>query len=282
MTLTLRDLAFVGGGAPAVPWTPAQLGATLRVWLDADDASTITLNGSTVSQWRDKSGGARHFSQSVSAEQPTYETSAINARAAVRFRTLTGTGSELKHVRYTSGLVFGGTGATIAAFFNTFANTNNDGVADIVTSAAPVGRIGFGLRFGFVPSRVNFLPAALYGNGSFPYVGPTMNSPTTANTPGSMIATIDASGSTLTHFNGASGSVIAQAWSNFTSTQMRIGGGGFFTYPGQIGEVLIMVDPIGASDRQKLEGYLAHKWQGAGASNSLPSGHPFKSAAPTV
>jgi hypothetical protein len=31
----------------AAAWTPADLGADLALWLDADDASTITLNGST-------------------------------------------------------------------------------------------------------------------------------------------------------------------------------------------------------------------------------------------
>jgi len=32
-----------GGGV--VAWTPADLGADLALWLDANDASTITLNG---------------------------------------------------------------------------------------------------------------------------------------------------------------------------------------------------------------------------------------------
>lgn len=32
-------------------WTSAALEANLALWLDAADASTITLNGSTVSQW---------------------------------------------------------------------------------------------------------------------------------------------------------------------------------------------------------------------------------------
>ena len=32
-----------------------------RLWLDAADASTVALSGSTVTQWSDKSGGARHY-----------------------------------------------------------------------------------------------------------------------------------------------------------------------------------------------------------------------------
>jgi hypothetical protein len=33
------------------------------------------------------------------------------------------------------------------------------------------------------------------------------------------------------------------------------------------------------ADRQRIEGYLAHKW---GLVGSLPSGHPYKTAAPTL
>jgi hypothetical protein len=36
--------------------------------------------------------------------------------------------------------------------------------------------------------------------------------------------------------------------------------------------------PLSTTDRQKLEGYLAHKW---GLAANLPADHPYKSAAPT-
>lgn len=53
-------------------WTPELLSTAL--WLDATDASTITLNGTTVSQWNDKSGNGRNATQSTAANQPTYVT----------------------------------------------------------------------------------------------------------------------------------------------------------------------------------------------------------------
>jgi hypothetical protein len=59
----------------AGPWTPADLGASLALWLDAADASTITLNGSNVSQWDDKSGNDRHASQATASFQPLYQAS---------------------------------------------------------------------------------------------------------------------------------------------------------------------------------------------------------------
>ena len=57
--------------------------AGLALWLDASDASTITLNGATVSQWRDKSGNARHLSEATANNQPTMST--LNGRGALSF-----------------------------------------------------------------------------------------------------------------------------------------------------------------------------------------------------
>ncbi len=63
-------------------WTPAQVLPAL--WLDADDAGTITLNGSNVSQWRDKSGKGRNASQGTAANQPAYVTGSYNGKPTVR------------------------------------------------------------------------------------------------------------------------------------------------------------------------------------------------------
>jgi len=41
-------------------------------WFDGQDASTIALNVNRVIQWDDKSGNARHVSNAVDAQRPTY------------------------------------------------------------------------------------------------------------------------------------------------------------------------------------------------------------------
>ncbi len=46
---------------------------------------------------------------------------------------------------------------------------------------------------------------------------------------------------------------------------------------GDIGEVVITAGNDSVLLRQKIEGYLAHKW---GTTASLPSGHPYKTVAP--
>ena len=69
----------------AAAWTPASLGGTLGLWLDASDASTITSAGGLVSQWSDKSGNGRHATQPTSGSQPTYTGTALSFGSSSRF-----------------------------------------------------------------------------------------------------------------------------------------------------------------------------------------------------
>lgn len=61
----------------------------LAAWYDASVASSITLNGSTVSQWADLSGNGRNQSQATAASQPTYNATGLNGKG-----TLTTTGTQ--------------------------------------------------------------------------------------------------------------------------------------------------------------------------------------------
>ena len=56
----------------------------LVAWFDADDASTFTLSGTSVSEWRDKSGNGYAVSQSVGNNQPA-RTGTLRGRACVDF-----------------------------------------------------------------------------------------------------------------------------------------------------------------------------------------------------
>ena len=47
---------------------------------------------------------------------------------------------------------------------------------------------------------------------------------------------------------------------------------------GAIAELIVTPSVLSVSDRQKIEGYLAHKW---GLTANLPSDHPYKLVGPT-
>lgn len=63
--------------------------AGLEAWYDASASSSVTLNGSTVSQWSDLSGNGRSLIQSTASLQPNYNASGLNGKA-----TLTTTGTQ--------------------------------------------------------------------------------------------------------------------------------------------------------------------------------------------
>jgi hypothetical protein len=68
MTLGVDDQAFLGCLMPPAFWSPADI--TTALWLDAADASTVTMANGAVSEWRDKSGNARHANQGTAARRP--------------------------------------------------------------------------------------------------------------------------------------------------------------------------------------------------------------------
>lgn len=72
------DTVKAAGAAPAV--------GGYQAWYDSSDQSTITLNGTNVSQWNDKSANALHLTQSTSTYQPDY-TSTQNGWKVLSFNS---------------------------------------------------------------------------------------------------------------------------------------------------------------------------------------------------
>ena len=81
MNPALREVILESGAAPA--FSPTDI-ADLALWIDASDASTITLDGSNnVEQWDDKSGNGRNLVQATVSLRPGYLASGINGLPAV-------------------------------------------------------------------------------------------------------------------------------------------------------------------------------------------------------
>jgi hypothetical protein len=64
-------------------FTPLSLNPQL--WLDAADTATITESSGAVSQWDDKSGNGRHFTQATGANQPATGTNTRNGLNVITF-----------------------------------------------------------------------------------------------------------------------------------------------------------------------------------------------------
>lgn len=57
----------------------------LEAWWDAADEATITLNGSDVAQWDDKSANGRDLAQGTASRQPEYAATTINGKKVITF-----------------------------------------------------------------------------------------------------------------------------------------------------------------------------------------------------
>ncbi len=89
--LTVRHAAVLG--LTIAPKTPVELyGSSLVQWLDAQDAATLTTDGTTpagngvgIGSWLDKSGNALHEVQVIAGSQPLRADGSINGQRGVSF-----------------------------------------------------------------------------------------------------------------------------------------------------------------------------------------------------
>lgn len=127
--------------------------SNLALWLDASNASSLTFNGNTVSEWRDLSGNGRHFSQSTAANQPNATTRTQNGRRVLDFdgstSRLVGNAATLNIARNISAMTI----VVVGAF-------------DVTT--APAGQGG---RYLFLASRGDNASSARLAFGATQFVG---------------------------------------------------------------------------------------------------------------
>ena len=243
-------------------WTPAEISTAL--WLDAADDSTITLNGSTVSQWRDKSRNGRHVNQPTASKQPTYTLAGQNGLNVLSFdgnqRSLFASSSTINLLQPFSRFFAGqflvknnqsvvldsDTNNTQCVFYNGEVGTSwvvANGIAPNFSSYS------YGTRDFLNHQHFHIV------NGAESYWGLDGSNPAGP-------------------LNGGPG----------TQAGIRIGHvrtelSPSYAFNGRVFEIVLVSGIINTQDRQKLEGYLAWKW---GTVASLPSNHPYKNGAPTV
>lgn len=257
-------MVVLGGRLQANLWTPAALGLLLALWLDAADASTITLNGSTVSQWRDKSGNARHASQGTVAIQPTYTVNGLNGNSVI---TLTQDQLAIPN------LVLTGKG------WDAFVVATLASTSDAWGRLLSLRQTGQAHDYGDPASWI-----ALNRYSTFPQIGTYQNNESTPvfgaafNTPYIFNSIL---GENFLDF-AVNGQVVGRKNSSFslnTTDGLLIGQSlnvSDENWDGILGEV-IFASNLSATNRQRIEGYLAHKWK---LTANLPSGHPFRFTPP--
>jgi hypothetical protein len=238
-------------------WAPDRLEG-LFAWFDANDLDTIILDGTTVSQWRDKSAYGRHLAQVTKSKQATYSASAFLGKPTLQFDGIDD--------NYLSTIV--GSAISSQSFtLMTAVNKGSVGTYFVSLRSSPVGTRGY-LR------RSSTAVSAAWGD-------PIMYNPALAmadNTFGLIGFNKGPDGGCSAYRNGQATNTIFPTFSApFTSFNL----GSFSptqTFSNMWASELVLAVPALSTDtRQQLEGYLAHKW---GLNSQLPAEHPYKEIKP--
>jgi fibronectin-binding autotransporter adhesin len=227
----------------------------MGVWLDAADAASITKDVTNhISQWNDRSGNARHFSQTTGSAQPVYTAGALNGLPVVR---MDGVDDRL-----------------------TLNSATNPRTVFFVNVPAP---------FAFIPGT-NFLNG-IYGNSNPGDKGIRMDSSTTWADPGDGNDYTNGGGTLF--INGVAGRTFTSSVAHVLTAQRGGSFGGAYNnthlgwyydtarvYNGDIAEVLVYESVLNNAQQQAVEAYLMSKWGlGVATYNVLPDGSAVSVAA---
>ncbi|MGA0851677.1 MAG: hypothetical protein ACO3QM_06535, partial [Candidatus Nanopelagicaceae bacterium] len=265
-------------------WRPSDLGADLALWLDAEDTDSITLNGSTVSQWSDKSGNGRNATQATATNQPTYLPTGFNGKP-----TLETDGNDVLELGATSlgRNVSGITCAIVGVHPSglTFASNANELYISTGSSITST-------RFAFTPnptaSTANRYAIAGRRLDGDPYQTVSSSTDSLANRGNQWIRVGQAaySDGVANHWTDGTQDLTAEPFQTAGVTSdtdpLRtsiFGGVNELPAGSQLCEIVLTHSTMTPADRQRLEGYLAWKWNLVG---NLPADHPYKTQPPFV
>ncbi len=237
------------------PWAPEDL--PLAAWYDAADESTITKDGSDrVSQWRDRSGNGHHVNQSSDGSKPRSGTRTLNGLNSLAF-----SGSANQFLRSTVNIS--------AQPLTAFAVAQFDSAGSNSTVFDGAGTARCMLR------RRSTDDLAIFA-GSW-MAGP-------ATTAEAVLASVEFQGANSTIRKNGGTAVTGNPGSGSLASGLTIGNisgnpGESWRMDGLISELIFVSGSFSDAERQRLEGYLAHKW---GLQANLPAEHPYQTAEPTT
>ena len=244
-------------------WSPSDIGGSvLTAWYKADSISGS--DGDAVAAWADSSGNGHNAAQATSARQPTLQTNELNSLSVVRFD---GTNDILSD-------------SDIAAL--------DVGTGDIWMAAVLKSSDDSSAQFFFEKGNNSFalmttasgiLQARLGGNTNIPL----QSAGNWSRTEFVIVTASRVSASCNGFVNGSNmtttGTTNTGSISNSDVFDIGAAAVGGNPLTGDIAEILVGGATLTTSNRQLIEGYLAHRY---GLSGNLPSDHPYKNFAPTI
>jgi hypothetical protein len=271
-TLTSHDgrTLVVTQESGLVPWTPAVLSG-VGAWFRADAIPEADRAGGLVSRWIDSTGG---FDLTASGSaRPQYVASGLSGKPTVRFD-----GTDDALTRGSTSLLNGKPGATVYAV-RSFAEVPSSIRTALFLSTGSSGNTARLALRGSASGKPETAVRRADGGTTVLATGPS-NAATAAQLHG---AVADFAGNLVTQFvDGVPAGTAAPTAGSTSATNAvsfaigRAGTGSNF-HAGDITEAIVIERALSAADRQRLEGYLAHRW---GLAANLPTNHPYRTAPP--
>jgi len=268
---TPDSLAFVENASRQ--WTPADV--TTLAWYDAADTSTITPSiGGPVSQWNDKSGNARHVAQSLATQQPNYASNTITFDGANDYLM------QQAAFMYAAGSADVYVVASVATTTDKRLISENRSTADSSLYNPAQTHNGTGsMMSSFIRADDNTVlfsnATQLSGSGAFSISSPKLYQWRDSGT--RMSARVSGGSETGANYSRSKAITLNRFTIGGIGPRPASSTGSGFINAG-VNEVVITSN-LDDADRQKLEGYLAWKWN---LQANLPADHPYKPAAPVV
>ena len=243
-------------------WVPNLLD-NLEIWLDATEESTIVQSSNLVSLWKDKSNLGYDASQNTTTYQPTYSLDGMSGLPGIKFDSdkLQFADNNLLNkmcfavinpttFQYTSsGIILSSSSINVQLRVVAASTDNSSQGRTLYTGYSPLyGNNGVSNSDKLISVNENSIIGFVFDETfGFSTNGIYLDTQITRNSSGSS-----------------------------TCNQIGMRQGTYEPYDGHIGEIII-INSVQDIDRQKVEGYLAHKW---GVESKLPSDHPYKTSAP--
>jgi hypothetical protein len=259
--LTLWQSVSAGQGPSVVFTATGQLPGTRTLHLDAQDASSFTLNGATgVATWRDRAGSARTVGQSTVGMQPTLSATGINSRPAVVF-------DGANDLLAGNAVAYGITGSRSVFIVFRSTGTVTSGACDDSDGAYLIDR----------DPTANDVPlTSIKAVGGRWVLQTRIDANLLRGCAPSSSAGVSIVNNATTIFSAVQGPFTIGVWGNGTSvgTALMVGTNtmqpiilgrvgavpGAPTLAGAIGEVLVFPTALSTTDRQIVERYLGWKW----------------------
>lgn len=276
------------GGAPVL-WTPLNMTTVPQIYLDAHDSVVTDVSGfaSAISNLGSM-GSDGNFSQATAGNRPAILAAELNGKQVLRFDGA-------------NDFMVGGSSAqknlyrNVNSMWNVFVYKKRSTDVTPVTRVLSYHTVGnanaprFALYCGFGTSGDANKPAIstrrLDSDSSIAFRAAVARSLDYVICIGH-VNTVSRFGHIYVNGNTADTSVVTTESGNTsdTTSQETVGLGAFYEGVGGFSDVDIAAVIMGNTaltmeDRQKIEGWAAHKY---GLTANLPSGHPYKTVAPTV